>query len=207
MLSKSDISKRLTKTNLLTIKESTKIVDEIFDMIKESVENDIDVSIVGFGKFFLYEHNPRPVRNPKTLEPMTLVPYKSLKFKPSEKLKRILKNRWYLDAYLVLGCNGYIDKCNIIHCNSVSNAIIDLSCIEKENQKQIFEFLENGCNLFDKICYDPNMVGNIINLLYRKYSVISESKLPSIQFFLKMHKTCGIYLAIVLKEDYDARRG
>lgn len=91
MINKKDIAKRLTETNLLTAKESGKIVEEIFQYIEESLLEGKDVSIVGFGKFFLYEHSPRPVRNPKTLEPMTLVPYKSIKFKLSDKLKRKFK--------------------------------------------------------------------------------------------------------------------
>jgi len=91
MLSKTDIAKQVTKTNLLTSKESWKVIEEIFQIIEESLLLGEEVSIVGFGKFFLYEHSPRPVRNPKTLEPMTLMPYKSVKFKPSDKLKKRLK--------------------------------------------------------------------------------------------------------------------
>jgi nucleoid DNA-binding protein len=92
MINKKDIAKKISENNLLTAKESIKIVEEIFEYIEESLLNDEEVSIVGFGKFFLYVHKPRPVRNPKTLEPMTLVPYKSIKFKPSDKLKKKLKN-------------------------------------------------------------------------------------------------------------------
>jgi DNA-binding protein HU-beta len=91
MINKKDIARKLTDTNLLTIKESSKVVDEIFQYIEESLLAGEDVSIVGFGKFFLYEHSQRPVRNPKTLEPMTLVPYKSIKFRLSDKLKKKFK--------------------------------------------------------------------------------------------------------------------
>jgi len=92
MINKKDIAKKITESNLLTAKESSKIIEEIFDYIKDSLLEGEEVSIVGFGKFFLYEHSSRPVRNPKTLEPMTLVPYKSIKFKLSDKLKRKFKN-------------------------------------------------------------------------------------------------------------------
>lgn len=92
MINKKDIAKKITESNLLTAKESSKIVEEIFDYIQECLLEGEEISIVGFGKFFLYEHAPRPVRNPKTLEPMTLVPYKSIKFKLSDKLKRKFKN-------------------------------------------------------------------------------------------------------------------
>ncbi len=91
MINKKDIARKISEKNLVTAKESIKIVEEIFEYIEESLLNDEEVSIVGFGKFFLYDHKERPVRNPKTSEPMLLVPYKSLKFKPSDKIKNKLK--------------------------------------------------------------------------------------------------------------------
>jgi nucleoid DNA-binding protein len=91
MVNKKDIAKRITESNLITSRESVKIVDEIFEYIESCLMEGEEVSIVGFGKFFLYEHAPRPVRNPKTLEPMTLVPYKSVKFKLSDKIRKKLK--------------------------------------------------------------------------------------------------------------------
>jgi nucleoid DNA-binding protein len=50
---------------------------------------------VGFGKFYLYEHAERPVRNPKTQEEMTLKSYKSLRFKQSNVVKKLLKDLSY----------------------------------------------------------------------------------------------------------------
>ena len=93
MANKKDLAKKISKKTLLSIKESTQIVETIFDSILEELERDEEVSIVGFGKFYLYQHKPRPVRNPKTQEEMTLKPYKSLKFKCSDKIKRYLKSK------------------------------------------------------------------------------------------------------------------
>jgi len=39
----------------------------------------------------LYTHASRPVRNPKTQEEMVLKPYKSVKFKVSDKIKKHFK--------------------------------------------------------------------------------------------------------------------
>jgi len=111
-----------------------------------------------------------------------------------------------LKAYLVLGCNGFLDGNNIIQCNSVVNPILDLEKIDPSQYKKVMNFLENSCFLFTKTCTDYNMVGNIINLLYKNFSVISDKLIPSIQNFLKMHKICGVYLMIILKEDYYAGR-
>ena len=63
----------------------------LFEEIVEELESGGEVSIVGFGKFYLYQHSPRPVRNPKTQEEMILKPYKSVKFKVSDKLKKHFK--------------------------------------------------------------------------------------------------------------------
>ena len=111
-----------------------------------------------------------------------------------------------MEAYLVLGCNGHIDKNGMVYCNSVSNPILDLSKIPEDKKDKLLSFLENGCKLFDSPCHDQNMVGNIINLMHKNFSVINEPLIPSIQMFLKMHKVCGLYLALILKEDYDVRK-
>ena len=93
MANKKDLAKKISKKTLLSVKEATQVVEIIFDSILEELEKDEEVSIVGFGKFYLYQHKPRPVRNPKTQEEMTLKPYKSLKFKCSDKIKRYLKSK------------------------------------------------------------------------------------------------------------------
>tara|TARA_A100001011_G_scaffold389500_1_gene471100 strand:- start:1617 stop:1901 length:285 start_codon:yes stop_codon:yes gene_type:complete len=93
MANKKDLAKSLSKRTLLSQKESNQAVEIIFDSIIEMLEEGEEVSIVGFGKFYLYQHKPRPVRNPKTQEEMMLKPYKSLKFKSSEKIKKYLKNK------------------------------------------------------------------------------------------------------------------
>ena len=93
MANKKDLAKTLSRRTLLSQKESNQAVEIIFDSIIEALEDGEEVSIVGFGKFYLYQHKPRPVRNPKTQEEMMLKPYKSLKFKSSEKIKKYLKNK------------------------------------------------------------------------------------------------------------------
>ncbi len=111
-----------------------------------------------------------------------------------------------MKAYLILGCNGFLDQNGITHCHSVANPIIDLEKIEELQSKKVLHFLENGCGLFDRPCLEYNMVGNAINMLHKNFSAVDEKLIPSIQNFLRMHKTCGVYLILVLKEDYDARR-
>jgi DNA-binding protein HU-beta len=93
MSNKKDIIKKLAKRTLLTQKESEMILNELFEIVEEEVLESGEVKFIGFGRFFLYKHAPRPVRNPLTKEEMTLKEYKSLKFKPSNKLKDRLKKK------------------------------------------------------------------------------------------------------------------
>lgn len=91
MINKKDLIKKLAKNTFLSQKEASMIFEELIDIMIAEFSSGEDISIVGFGKFYLYEHAPRPVRNPKTQEQMILDPYKSLKFKPSSNIKRLLK--------------------------------------------------------------------------------------------------------------------
>lgn len=94
MINKSKLAAKLSDRTLLSKKESAIVVDNLLDIIVESLMDDEDVSLVGFGKFYLYEHASRPVRNPKTQEPMVLDNYKSLRFKCSDVLKNKLKEQF-----------------------------------------------------------------------------------------------------------------
>jgi len=85
------LAKRLSERTLLNRKESSQVIEELFGAIFDELKNGEDIIIVGFGKFYLYENTPRPVRNPKTQEEMLLKPYKSLRFKPSTVIKNLLK--------------------------------------------------------------------------------------------------------------------
>lgn len=97
MANKKDVARELARRTLLTSKESEQVVNELFEIIYEKLEEDGEVTIVGFGKFFLYEHKPRPVRNPKTQKEMILESYKSIRFKSSNILKKLLKDRSNID--------------------------------------------------------------------------------------------------------------
>jgi DNA-binding protein HU-beta len=91
MLNKKGLAKKLAKRTFLNQKEADMVVEELFEVMLEELKAGEEISIVGFGKFFLYEHAPRPVRNPKTQEEMVLQSYKSLKFKSSNVIKKLLK--------------------------------------------------------------------------------------------------------------------
>jgi DNA-binding protein HU-beta len=92
-LNKKHLAKQLSNKTLLSAKESEQVIEELFNIIVENITDGHEVSIVGFGKFYSYKHNARPVRNPKTQEEMTLPEYKSIKFKVSNVIKEYLKKK------------------------------------------------------------------------------------------------------------------
>lgn len=93
MINKKELAKKLSYRTSLNQKEAASLISDVFEIIFEEIKQDEEVSIVGFGKFYAYTHQPRPVRNPKTQEEMVLEEYKSLRFKPSTVIKKILKDK------------------------------------------------------------------------------------------------------------------
>lgn len=91
VVNKKDIIRKVASKTLLSQKETGILIDELIESILNELEAGNDVNIVGFGRFFLYAHTPRPVRNPKTQKEMVLQPFKSVKFKSSIKVRNLLK--------------------------------------------------------------------------------------------------------------------
>tara|TARA_B100000700_G_C14950838_1_gene811568 strand:- start:834 stop:1211 length:378 start_codon:yes stop_codon:yes gene_type:complete len=116
--------------------------------------------------------------------------------------KIFIKKGVPMDAFVLLGCNGFVDDNRFTYCNSIVNPIVDLSKVPQGSRKKLETFLDNACGLFDSACYDYNKCINIVNFLYRQFGIIDEDMLHRIQGFLKMHKKCGIYIMIMLKEDF-----
>jgi hypothetical protein len=105
-----------------------------------------------------------------------------------------------MDAFILLGCNGLTDAERFMYCNAVVNPIVDLSKVPTDSAEKLEAFLDNACGLFESACYDYNKCINIVNFLYRQFSIIDEDMLHRIQGFLRMHKRCGLYIMLVPKE-------
>ncbi len=86
-LTKAQIVEALFAKNIFTKIQSAQIIDTLFELIKQSLENGEDVLISGFGKFSVKEKRQRNGRNPQTGEPMTLPPRKVVTFKCSTVLR------------------------------------------------------------------------------------------------------------------------
>ena len=86
-LTKANIADLVSKQIGYTKLKSTGLVNSVFEIIKEALENDNNVLISGFGKFSVRERKERTGRNPINGEPLVLPSKKVIAFKCSEKLR------------------------------------------------------------------------------------------------------------------------
>ncbi len=86
-LTKAHLVSALFAKNIFTKTESAQIIDTLFELIKQSLENGEDVLIARFGKFSVKGKHGRKGRNPQTGEPIPLAPRKVVTFKCSTVLR------------------------------------------------------------------------------------------------------------------------
>lgn len=106
-----------------------------------------------------------------------------------------------LSAYLILGCNGSGDH-DFVYCNKVESVVLDLDLFEHEKYVLLVKFFDEACGLFMNHINNHNKCVNVLSLLYKQYGAYNEQMLHRIQKFIKMHKDCGIWLSLIMKEDF-----
>lgn len=89
-MTKADLVNCIYKNLDLTKKESAIIIDELFEIIKKTLENGEKVKISGFGNFVVRQKETRKGRNPHTGDELEIAARKVVTFKPSQVLKRAL---------------------------------------------------------------------------------------------------------------------
>jgi len=77
----------------ITKKESAKLVEAVFDTMKENLSRGERIKISGFGNFLVRQKKERIGRNPQTGTPITISSRHVLSFKPSQILKAALNNK------------------------------------------------------------------------------------------------------------------
>ena len=75
----------------LNKREAKELIECFFEQIKKSLENGNDIKLSGFGNFILRNKAPRPGRNPKTGEEVTISERRVVTFKSGLKLKSKLE--------------------------------------------------------------------------------------------------------------------
>ena len=86
-LTKAEIADRLFDEVGLNKREAKEFVDAFFEAIKDSLEQNENVKLSGFGNFQLREKNQRPGRNPKTGEEIPISARRVVTFRPGQKLR------------------------------------------------------------------------------------------------------------------------
>jgi integration host factor subunit alpha len=89
-MTKADLVKIICGKMGFALKESTEIADQVFDILKETLESGEKVKISGFGNFNIRAKRPRKGRNPQTGEEMVITRRKVVTFRPSPVLRKAL---------------------------------------------------------------------------------------------------------------------
>ena len=74
-------------------KESSDIVEMVFDTLKRTLEGGKKIKISGFGNFTVRQKRPRIGRNPQTGEEIEISARRVFTFRPSQVLKALLNNQ------------------------------------------------------------------------------------------------------------------
>ena len=86
-MTKIDIVEKLYEKLDLPKKEVDKVVESVFDIIKETFQREDKLMISGFGDFIIRNKKARRGRNPQTGSDIMISPRRILTFKPSPLLK------------------------------------------------------------------------------------------------------------------------
>ena len=86
-LTKADLAERLYEELGFNKREAKELVELFFSEIRDSLEENEQVKLSGFGNFELREKKERPGRNPKTGEEIPITARRVVTFRPGQKLK------------------------------------------------------------------------------------------------------------------------
>lgn len=90
-MTKADIVQAVyTRLGGFSKKESSDLVDLVFETMKETLGRGEKIKISGFGNFVLRDKRQRQGRNPQTGEPIVITERRVLNFKASQLLKQAL---------------------------------------------------------------------------------------------------------------------
>ena len=87
------LEKRLPKREWAKMEIVEATVEELLDLIKETVWSGEEVKFREFGKFYLHKAAPKVARNPQTGEPVKLPERLVPRFKPGKGFRNYSKRR------------------------------------------------------------------------------------------------------------------
>jgi integration host factor subunit alpha len=87
-MTKADIAEKIQTTTGLSKKDSLKMLEAVFLIMKSTLEAGEKIKIAGFGNFEVKQKESRIARNPQTGETITIEARKILSYKPSMMLRQ-----------------------------------------------------------------------------------------------------------------------
>lgn len=98
-ITRESLARALKREMGLSLKQSAVLVEDMIDIIVESLASGKNIKIQRFGAFVLRHKKERMGRNPKTLEPAVISARTVVTFKASSTLKKQLtETRQYVAA-------------------------------------------------------------------------------------------------------------
>ncbi|MBW2621918.1 MAG: integration host factor subunit alpha [Deltaproteobacteria bacterium] len=91
-MTKADIVRQIQAKVGFSRQKTAEVVDDLFEIMKETLEKGEPVKISGFGNFEVRQKNARKGRNPQTGESIIIPQRRVLSFKPSQLLKKAINN-------------------------------------------------------------------------------------------------------------------
>lgn len=92
VLTKADLVEAVQGKVGFSKQVTAEIVDDLFEIIKETLVKGESVKVSGFGNFQVREKKARRGRNPRTGAEITISPRRVLSFKPSQVLRRTVRD-------------------------------------------------------------------------------------------------------------------
>ncbi|MCX7983224.1 MAG: integration host factor subunit alpha [Syntrophales bacterium] len=89
-MTKIDIIQELYEKLNFSKKDAARIVESVFDIMKDALARGEKIKISGFGNFIVKEKKPRRGRNPQTGEEIVISERRVLTFKSSQVLRKSL---------------------------------------------------------------------------------------------------------------------
>ena len=89
-MTKAELVEIICEKTAFARQESAEFVEQVFEIIKETLEKGEKIKISGFGNFVVRKKRPRRGRNPQTGGEITISARRVLTFKPSSVLRKAL---------------------------------------------------------------------------------------------------------------------
>ena len=91
-MTKADIVEKIQAGTGMTRNESAEMMEEVFSIMKSTLEQGENLKISGFGSFVVKQKSDRRGRNPQTGETITISSRRIVTFKPSSILREAINS-------------------------------------------------------------------------------------------------------------------